>query len=83
MVPADVPRSTSRRARDDDGYFHAPAEAQSSLKLAFMHAADQLDGPRAVRTNELVDPQPDGRKVDADEGSRTGHGRRATTVSWR
>jgi hypothetical protein len=67
------PDSAERDAtRGDDGYFHAPAQAQSSLKLAFMHAADQLCSPRSVRTNELI-----------DSPGATGRGRRATTGSSR
>ena len=83
MTPTAAERDATR---GDDGYFHAPAQAQSSLKLAFMHAADQLRS-RSVRTNELIDsPGADGRAADGRRQRRrrrwavaTGRGRRATT----
>ena len=89
-----APDSAERDAtRGDDGYFHAPAQAQSSLKLAFMHAADQLYSPRSVRarTSSSTRPAPtaaaDGGGANGDGdgagGGATGRGRRATTGSWR
>ena len=73
-----APDSAERDAtRGDDGYFHAPAQAQSSLKLAFMHAADQLCSPRSVRTNELIDsPGADGRAADGAGANGDGDGGR-------